>query len=1357
MHRARSHRVAILPTLVFVVVFPLVLGRSEAQTKPKVYIVPEASQLNDFYTATGGENWTDRSGWPVPEGEQPTKPSVYGVAFDESESTLPDRILVTCTVGAISMPYNNLTGQMPLLAFSSLTMLDLEGNKLSGPIIPPQCPRMDFLYLSSNALTGPIPSFNYPLLKSLSLSNNKLTGPVPDFAACPLLEVLSLSRNQLSGGIPAFPHKTLVAISLNDNKLTGPIPDFAMPELVSLYLQANQLTGNLPPLAGCAKLKVFSAASNALTGSIPAYAQGELTSIDVSANQLTGQLPRFSLPKLVRLSVERNRLSGPLPSISTPSLEVFLASNNEFDGTLPPLDLPKLRQMNLENNRLEGTVPAWSFPGLTSLNLRTNRLGGTFGPVTAPELEELDIGGNEFDSLVALRARFPKVRRLWCDYNRLTFDDLLPNVGVAEYFYAPQADVPVAVDRVDSKTRFVVRVGGAGNVYQWFRDNNPLPGETKPELLVDDAATGEYRCRITNAALPDLVLWSEKPQASTSCIDVGPAGSPWLHVCVSNAAWQTVGTTSKKTASGTITINDILRFLGVVVVDTTAYTIGLDGVLSIPDVPLPGGGLTDIVLARGKYENLLVGDSGRITGFANRMFADSISLFGMKATLKELKFHHGAFPCWGITAAVGIAFEGLSASCGTGAKNTELELKEVSISRDDGVSFDGELKNLGLFFPGWCLNSLTLAYDQSKESWRAGAEVKMPLGTVGAGVGISHGQVDSIAWRLESKFPPVFVLGTSTIGISGFFGHVAGLTSQELDVELGGIFSDITSPSLYNVDVAGTYKRPGILGARSEARIMCTPGTEHWQIVGRPSVTYDFPQKLMTLAGDLKLFTPDGGTYYITASGSAKMSNKWSPPRFAGTVEGTLTLPKLSDDFPYSWLAQVVGFPVIASCRAEFSKGKFAFIAGEASIRSDSSRFGPHVLRFMVDMHKAAGDPDFFQWQYAYDPPITATPPPPGESLLFAPRSDRITIAGGTTLAVLELRGSPAPDAGTLKDPAGTLYDRTAPDGSVMLTRSTDRRRVFWTLQNPAAGIWTLERQNPAPTDTVFTYTVQQPAPFAISVTQQDRTVTVTWDAGGRRATDSVYVMLDEDAEYGDGDVVAVAPASAGHAAFRLSDDMSRCEYHVLASLEGADGIVTAYGGTAANTKVDLLPPADIRVSYNPDTHVATVAWTPVSNPAVIGYVVHLLDQAGGDSVVADLFREESGVSLTIPSPEGRRIALQSYTDDGRASCLSGTVDVIVAVEAPNSSVAGIALGQNYPNPFNPSTVLEFTLPRPMPARLVVVDLLGREVACLADGGIQPAGTQRRVFHAGGLPAGLYFARLETPGLMLVRRMLLIR
>ena len=69
------------------------------------------------------------------------------------------------------------------------------------------------------------------------------------------------------------------------------------------------------------------------------------------------------------------------------------------------------------------------------------------------------------------------------------------------------------------------------------------------------------------------------------------------------------------------------------------------------------------------------------------------------------------------------------------------------------------------------------------------------------------------------------------------------------------------------------------------------------------------------------------------------------------------------------------------------------------------------------------------------------------------------------------------------------------------------------------------------------------------------------------------------------------------------------------------------------------------------------------------------------------------------------------------------------------------SLGQNYPNPFNPSTEIRYQLASGGRAMLTIHNLLGQEVARLADVD-RPAGYYSAHWEAAGVPTGVYYARL---------------
>ncbi len=84
------------------------------------------------------------------------------------------------------------------------------------------------------------------------------------------------------------------------------------------------------------------------------------------------------------------------------------------------------------------------------------------------------------------------------------------------------------------------------------------------------------------------------------------------------------------------------------------------------------------------------------------------------------------------------------------------------------------------------------------------------------------------------------------------------------------------------------------------------------------------------------------------------------------------------------------------------------------------------------------------------------------------------------------------------------------------------------------------------------------------------------------------------------------------------------------------------------------------------------------------------------------------------------------------------------------------SLEQNYPNPFNPETVVSGQWTADSFVRLAVYDVLGREVAVLANGRY-PAGRYSFTFDGSRLASGVYFYRLTAGTYSAVRTMLLVR
>ena len=101
--------------------------------------------------------------------------------------------------------------------------------------------------------------------------------------------------------------------------------------------------------------------------------------------------------------------------------------------------------------------------------------------------------------------------------------------------------------------------------------------------------------------------------------------------------------------------------------------------------------------------------------------------------------------------------------------------------------------------------------------------------------------------------------------------------------------------------------------------------------------------------------------------------------------------------------------------------------------------------------------------------------------------------------------------------------------------------------------------------------------------------------------------------------------------------------------------------------------------------------------------------------------------------------------------------EMITSVAASVSELPhNISLSQNYPNPFNPTTAVSYQLSAVSEVKLVVYDMLGREVTVLVNEKKGP-GRYEVQFDASRLASGVYCYRLISGSYVETRKMILMR
>ncbi len=93
-----------------------------------------------------------------------------------------------------------------------------------------------------------------------------------------------------------------------------------------------------------------------------------------------------------------------------------------------------------------------------------------------------------------------------------------------------------------------------------------------------------------------------------------------------------------------------------------------------------------------------------------------------------------------------------------------------------------------------------------------------------------------------------------------------------------------------------------------------------------------------------------------------------------------------------------------------------------------------------------------------------------------------------------------------------------------------------------------------------------------------------------------------------------------------------------------------------------------------------------------------------------------------------------------------------ISTEIPNK----FSLFQNYPNPFNPMTNVKFQIPNSGFVKLIVYDLLGKEIQTLVNKQLSP-GTYEVDFEGSNLPSGVYYYKFESGAFTETKKMVLVK
>ncbi|MEQ9376204.1 MAG: BspA family leucine-rich repeat surface protein [Imperialibacter sp.] len=416
--------------------------------------------------------------------------------------------------------------------------------------------RVTALNLASNNVTGAFPILTgteLNALQQLDLANNQVT-LVPANTNLAALQVLDLSSNQLDfGSLEQFAGVTTFSYSPQ-----GDI--FAATNLLQERGESLTLDRTSPGASNLYQwykngTSIDGATAAAYTIAFPTFAEEGSYAVEVR-NSLLPNLTLNTLPITLRVSsLERDRLV--LTELYTLTAGDSWTNKTNWNTA----DITSWFGITVENDRVTGiTLPSNNLAGDVPARLGDMR-----------RLTVIDLNDNEISSLPAL-TNIIQLNTLDVRNNRLQFDDLEPNIGIASMTYAPQKLTGQARDEkiaVNTEVTVEVPVGGTANSYQWYRNGSSIAAGTSSTYQLGPIRyenMGSYELEITNSKVAGLSLRSEVQRVlataaitgtTTDLNELRVSGVTGALLGVKEGAYDTTGLYTSSD-NGVFTINSVI-------------------------------------------------------------------------------------------------------------------------------------------------------------------------------------------------------------------------------------------------------------------------------------------------------------------------------------------------------------------------------------------------------------------------------------------------------------------------------------------------------------------------------------------------------------------------------------------------------------------------------------------------------------------------------------------------------------------------------------------------------------------------------------------------------------------------------
>ncbi len=627
-------------------------------------------------------------------------------------------------------------------------------------------------------------------------------------------------------------------------------------------------------------------------------------------------------------------------------------------------------------------------------------------------------------------------------------------------------------------------------------------------------------------------------------------------------------------------------------------------------------------------------------------------------------------------------------------------------------------------FPQFCVTQLAGSYDNVKDqfmiaggcAFKAGAGVKKAWdATIKGSLTIEKSKFDGFTFEGSTNpgvpVPevPIFMWTGLKLGTSGW----ASDEWKAQSADITGVFTSVDDQlikrvpklesflgkaNICEVELGAKLTYPFIVEGGLKLSLFKIPRisvTRPWQIEASLKGSMDFVKGIRSKSQYIKAFHFGADDYIINIEKGSSQSVLWEDSfAFACSTVAKFRMPDIpgempdktadgEDQTPAVWLMKAMkGLGILphdlgyAGAYLRFNEKDGLVATGVVDLQQNPSSFIRSIGRLSVEA-SLSSDTGVHLWFHGFDKKLgfishrssnneIQSLDDGGRRLIAASSLDSFKITPDVERVFVMVKSLSKIPATTLVSPAGDRITTTKSDSSVILFKSADSKIGFWSLINPAQGIWTVETVNPAKTDSVliFGLSPNNSKPFSITASAVGRDLKVKWDKSLYSMGDRIDLFLNDELTGSGGIPIGYVDATLGEYSYTMSDSLPFCTCYVY-GIRVVDGLPNdqAYVNTEFNTG-RMFAPAPTNIVANSNGKGQTnVQWTPVSAPGILRYGIYVRTDDGTDSLLSTVPSSSSSAYIECDTTLLRTLFMVSFDSLYRKGCPRKSESITVDIK----------------------------------------------------------------------------------------------